>query len=227
FPENIPATPNTVYRNEGWVNMGDWLGTGFIATYDRTYRKFSKARAIAHSLGLKSGVEWTKFTKSGKLPNDIPAYPAKVYKGKGWEGMGDWLGSGYVANQARNYRPFIEARLFARSLKLASRARWREYAKAGMLPSDIPATPDRTYKDTGWTGFPDWLGTDYVPNKERTYREFGLAREYSRSLGLNNEKPEWRDFAKSGKLPPDIPASPSSVYKDRGWSGWKDWLSTE
>src|SRR5262249_24109602 len=31
-PFDIPRKPNEVYAHEGWAGMGDWLGTGTIAT---------------------------------------------------------------------------------------------------------------------------------------------------------------------------------------------------
>ena len=31
-PEDIPAHPDRVYAGKGWVNWGDWLGTGAIAS---------------------------------------------------------------------------------------------------------------------------------------------------------------------------------------------------
>ncbi len=74
--------------------------------------------------------------------------------------MGDWLGTETVASQHRVYRPFKKARGFTRSLKLKSMREWREYTKSGDLPSDIPAYPEQTYKDKGWSGSKDWLGTE-------------------------------------------------------------------
>ena len=26
-PQNIPSDPKGVYKNNGWINLGDWLGT--------------------------------------------------------------------------------------------------------------------------------------------------------------------------------------------------------
>ena len=97
LPEDIPAKPDRVYRDKGWLGFGDWLGTGEVATYLRQYRPFKEARKFARSLGLKSQTEWRKFTKGeipgkGPLPPDIPAYPGQVYKDKGWSGIRDWLG---------------------------------------------------------------------------------------------------------------------------------------
>jgi hypothetical protein len=36
---------------------------------------------------------------------------------------------------------------------------WRDYCKSGQKPEDIPSNPDKTYKQEGWKGFGDWLGT--------------------------------------------------------------------
>jgi hypothetical protein len=54
----------------------------------------TEARAFARDLNLRSYAEWREFTKSGDLPEDIPVSPEGVYKDKGWEGYGDWLGTG-------------------------------------------------------------------------------------------------------------------------------------
>ena len=40
-----------------------------------------------------------------------------TYKNKGWIGMGDWLGTGTIANQQKEYRSFEDAREFVHSLK--------------------------------------------------------------------------------------------------------------
>jgi hypothetical protein len=33
-PKNMPADPYRVYKNEGWISWGDWLGTGNKARKD-------------------------------------------------------------------------------------------------------------------------------------------------------------------------------------------------
>ena len=58
-PDDIPANPDHIYAKTGWAGMGDWLGTGTVATYLRQYRSFKKARAFVRGLGLKSGAEWS------------------------------------------------------------------------------------------------------------------------------------------------------------------------
>jgi hypothetical protein len=84
--------------------MGDWLGTGVVASQLRQYRSFEDARSFARALVLKSRAGWKAFAQSGQLPPDIPANPWNTYKDKGWVSMGDWLGTGRVANQLRRSR---------------------------------------------------------------------------------------------------------------------------
>ncbi len=79
--------------------MGDWLGTGSIATTKRKFRSFEAARVYVRQLGLNSWTEWDQFRKGslpekGLLPVDIPTNPNRTYANKGWSGMGDWLGTG-------------------------------------------------------------------------------------------------------------------------------------
>ncbi len=77
--------------------MGEWLGTGTVASQLRVYRSFKEARAFVHKLNLKGETEWRQYCK-GELPgkpdkpDDIPAGPQRIYKNKGWTGMRDWLG---------------------------------------------------------------------------------------------------------------------------------------
>ena len=82
----------------------------------KNWRSFAEARKFVHSLKLKSGSEWYKYTKSGKKPNDIPIGPRSAYKDKGWISMGDWLGTGRIADQYKVYRDFEKVKEFVQKL---------------------------------------------------------------------------------------------------------------
>ena len=216
-PNDIPYSPHTTYKNKGYVNQGDWLGTG----KSKNFRPFKEAREFAISLNLKSQKEWQEYCKSGEKPNDIPFTPKGTYK-KDWKGMGDWLGTGNVHGRDMVFRPFKEAREFAISLNLEGRTEWRQYCKSGEKPNDIPANPDNTYK-IDFTGWGDWLGTGKIAPKDRVYRPFSEAREFVRSLGLKSGT-EWHEYCKSGNKPKDIPDRPHYTYKE-DFKGMGDWLN--
>ncbi len=158
FPSDIPVDPNRTYKDKGWVNWGDWLGTGNIANFLKEYRSFKEARDYAQSLQLRSRTEWREHTKSSDFPSGIPVDPYRTYKDKGWVNWGDWLGTGNIANFLKEYRSFKEARDYAQSLRLKSATEWREHTKSSDSPSDIPVAPDQIYKDKGWVNWGDWLG---------------------------------------------------------------------
>jgi hypothetical protein len=149
-PNDIPSTPQEVYADAGWAGLGDWLGNGRACEW----RNFIKARAFVRKLGLKSTAEWQAYCRSGKKPNDIPYAPHHLYADTGWVGYGDWLGNG---RRRGTWRNFIEARAFARQLKLSSYKEWTAYCRTGKRPNDIPSSPNIIYADTGWAGWGDWL----------------------------------------------------------------------
>lgn len=240
LPLDIPACPNQIYANNGWTTWGDWLGTGAIASTLRDFLPFDKAREFARGLGLRGNNEWYEFCKGdipdkGLLPTEIPSNPDKKYAAEGWAGMGDWLGTGNISNQARTFLAFGDARKFARSLDLKNKNQWVLFSNGkmpgrGIRPTDIPANPDKVYAEAGWGGWGDWLGTGNVANFLREYRPFEQARDFARQLGLETVS-DWNDFCKGnfpekGTLPFDIPATPSQTYFKKGWAGMGDWLGT-
>ena len=225
-PDDIPANPYQTYKNDGWKGMGDWLGTFFVAKFLREYRSFKEARSFVHTLNFRNGKEWNEYCKSGKKPNDIPSDPNSTYKNDGWKGMGDWLGTFFVAKFLREYRSFKEARKFVHTLNLRNQSEWNEYCKSGKKPDDIPASPVHTYKGEGWKSSGDWLGTFYVAQSLREYRPFKEARQFVQRLKLKSANKGWRVYCKSGKKPDDIPRMPNQIYKSEGWKSWGDWLGT-
>jgi Helicase conserved C-terminal domain/Phage-integrase repeat unit len=189
------------------------------------WRQFTDARTFVRNLGFKSSEDWLDYCKSNQLPPDIPRSPEAVYANDGWSSMGDWLGTGRVADQLREYRSFESARALVRGLGLVSANGWRDYCGSGKKPDDIPAAPYSTYATSGWSTWGDWLGTGAVGPGLRQHRTFKKARNFVRSLELASAK-EWWDYSKSGKKPHDIPAAPNVTYAMSGWSTWGDWLGT-
>ena len=235
----IPSNPHKVYKENGWSGWPDFLGyrPGKRGS-GQSFRSYRDARSFARSLKLSSSTQWFAYCRGelanlGKKPNDIPSSPQSTYKQRGWNGWPDWLGTQRRRGKGRPYRPFKEAREFARSLGLKSYGEWRSHVRTGAtstlsLPIDIPVSPDRVYAKDGWNGWPDWLGTERRRGKGRTYRPFKEAREFARGIGLNSYK-EWlkyakKDLASAPPLPEDIPSSPDRIYYENGWSGWPDFL---
>lgn len=196
-----------------------------VATYNRVYRSFSLAREWARTQDLRSEKEWRAHTKRpGWLPADIPV---NVYSGyqNDWISWGDFLGSGNVANQKKRYRPFGEARDWARDQGLTSYADWKRRIRApGWLPEDIPADPRNAY-GTAFTTMGDFLGNGNLSSREYKWRPFNEARAWAHEQKIDGQA-EWRESAKLTKTawPKDIPTNPNVAYTSEDWKGWEDFL---
>lgn len=76
--------------------IADWLFNRYGATTffpQEEFLSFEEAREFVRKLNLKNQKEWQRYSKSGKRPIDIPGRPSKVYKGKGWKNLHDFLGT--------------------------------------------------------------------------------------------------------------------------------------
>ncbi len=158
-PKNIPSSPWEVYKNKGWISMPDWLNNSrFQLRKRRDFLSFEVAKKYVHSLNLKSYNEWKLYCNSEKRPLNIPSNPHQVYEKNGWLGMGDWLGTGRIADFNIVFLSFNEAKCFIHTLKLKGQKDWEKYCKSGNKPSNIPTNPQRTYKNKGWINWSDFLG---------------------------------------------------------------------
>ena len=216
----IPSAPNQIYKDKGWISLGDWLGSGTISTRDIKYKSFKEAREFARKLNLKTSKDWREYCKTEAKPSDIPNFPNQVYKEKGFISMPDFLG---YKNLFQEWLPFEEAREFARKLNLKTRKDWREYCKTEAKPSDIPNFPNQVYKEKGWNGMGDWLGSKTVAHRNRKFLPFEEARAFVRSHGFKSEK-EWLQFSKTKEMPDNIPIYAKQTYKEKGYLSMADWL---
>ena len=119
-------------------------------------------------------------------------------------------------NRASLYLPFKQAREFVRSLKLKSIEEWIAYRRSGNKPSNIPGSPEQTYRGE-FEGFPDFLGRE-----PRKYLPFQEARQFVHSLKLKTTQ-EWMAYRRSGNKPSNIPVAPEYTYRGE-FKGLPDFL---
>jgi superfamily II DNA or RNA helicase len=157
-PADIPGSPAKAY-GALWQGWADFLGNGGAQprriSHAGAYRPFAEARAFIRQLGLRSQKDFAEWSQTNDRPADIPSNPYNAY-GTEWTSWADWLGQ----NGADGFRPFGEARAYARSLGLKTRKEWAEHTRSAGFPKDLPVWPDYCYQDQGWQGWNDWLGTE-------------------------------------------------------------------
>ncbi len=114
-------------------------------------RSFEDARIFSQTLKLKSYKEWQKYCKDNTIPKNIPRNPNAVYKNKGWNGWGDFLGTGTIGviEKSKNYLPFSDAKIAVKKLAIKYNIKnWRDWEIAyaeGKIPSNIPRHPEQAY----------------------------------------------------------------------------------
>lgn len=155
-PIDVPTNPNRQYKNRGWITWGEFLGTGSVALYKRTFRSYKAAREYVRKQRIADTKEWRTWCAAGKRPPDIPGAPDRVYKGKGWTSWGEFLGSDNVHAAHMKWKSIAEAQRVVRRLGIRSRAEFFRAKKSGLLPPEIPITIERR---PGWKGWPTFLAT--------------------------------------------------------------------
>jgi len=192
----------------------------------KQFRDFKSAREFARKLKLKDGKEWRKYCKSGNKPDNIPAVPHSAYKDKGWDGIPNWLGNKNLSNTRRDFLTFKDAKKFVHTLKIKSKNAWYDYTKSKKFPKNIPKNPSDTYKDKGWDGWGDWLGTGIIAPQNRIYLSYEKARDFVHTLNIKDVG-GWKIFSISKDKPDNIPANPQVTYTKKGtWVSYGDFLGT-
>ena len=129
----------------------------------------------------------------------------------------------HIDPSTSRFMPYLSALKFSRNLNLKNIKGWRSYCESGKCPKNIPQNPEYHYKNLGWSGYGEWLGTGNIRVIGIKWKSFHKARLFARSLKMDGQR-DWFLWRKSGKRPKDIPSDPSVHYKNKGWISWGNWL---
>lgn len=153
LPDFIPSNPREVYLKKGWISWGDFLGTNNVWDNLVSYIPYEDSKKIIKNLQIKSGVEYKKFAKNNKIPNDIPNRPERYYKNRGWVSWGDFLGNRRISNNLRTFVTYDEFKDFIKKNNISSRTEFFKIRR--YVDKKIPTNPNIIYKNKGWTCWGD------------------------------------------------------------------------
>lgn len=83
--KNIPLCPQKTYKEKGWVDWSDYLGTK--NTHTKKFVSLEECQKWAKKNKIKTSKEYQKSRDS----SNMPARPDIVYKDKGWISWKDFL----------------------------------------------------------------------------------------------------------------------------------------
>ena len=211
-PKNIPTHPEKVYKKE-WIDMYDFLGTKPVQ-----YVSFKQARKFVRSLNIKSATEWVDWCRKNKRPLGIPNHLSDIYNEE-WATWADFLGTKNLSGKQihAKMKSFLEARKFVRSLGVTTQEEWENWCKKNKRPSDIPYSLSKTYKNKGWTTFPEFFGTDRIGSKLANKQMLSYEEAEKQAHILVNELGitstlDWQKAWRAGKIPKNFPAQPWEYY---------------
>jgi len=147
LPDNLPCAPDQVYKKTGWINWPKFLGTRDTSNFV----SYEECKKIIRKLKITSNKIYSQYAKEGKLPDNLPYAPDKVYKDKGWENWIKFLGK-------NKYVTYEECKKETRKLKIILDKMYKQYYKENKLPDNFPKYPEYIYKKTGWNGWAEFLG---------------------------------------------------------------------
>lgn len=228
-PINIPYEPHNYYRNKGWVNWQEFLGYEkanhmSINIRNNNFYTYEEAKEAVKNLGIKSASQWdSKYTKDKNFDTRLPKYPKDSYKNKGWISWSDFLSFDIEGYWKKTFHSYEEAKKIVHTYEFISISEWnRNYNQTDIRFDKLPSEPDRTYKNSGWVSWSDFLGVSYVGQIKYNFLPFDEARNYMHKIGLNNLY-EWEKFKKDGIKPSFIPSQPERTYKNK-FKGYMDFL---
>ena len=215
LPDGFPSNPNRAYKDEGWTTWKNFLGSSYVSNKNKNFMKFEDAIKTVREKQIKSRSQYQESLLTGLLEN-LPWNPNEVYAGKGWVNWKHFLGT--------ELHSFEDAQKLAQSMKIESRDHYRLLRKKGLLPN-MPATPERTYRDKGWTTWGDFTGSGNVSNNNKELFSFEDAQKLAQSMKIET-KNHYRKLKKDNLLPDDMPWNPNKTYAGKGWTTWGDFTGS-
>ena len=207
---NLSFSPDKTYKNKGWKNWGDFLGSS------RNYLNFKEARKFILKENINSLREWIVYSKKDK-PRNIPYSPNRYYK-KEWKGWGHFLGTGRVQN--KTFVSYKEAQNINRKYKIPSGNAYRRFVTKNKQLK-LHYKPHKFYKKE-WVDWSKYLGVQVIKrNDSSDLLNYSAAKKYLKTKKLNFK--QWMKYKNSKNFPNFLPRYPKEKYSNN-WKGWPDFL---
>ena len=162
--------------------------------------EFQEAKKIVQELGIRNSREWFRLKNK---PPGLPGNPAFYYKGKGWRGWGDFLGTSAPSSKKNLFLSYQEACEFCHSMQIRTQFEYQSIVQLGV--KDLPRAPDKYYKKHGISfSWKEMLAPRFFNEEE--FIKFLKNEGY-----VSFTKRTWNDFSRD-KRPYFIPADPFKRY---------------
>ena len=211
--------PSNVYKNKGWVDYSNYLGSKKRVKID--YVSYDQAKKFLKQFKIEKAKDYQSFFNSNKKTIEIPSHPDRTYKNKGWKNWAEYLGNSNIAHKNIKFLNYKEAKSICIKNKISNNKEYTDFRRKNPKMY-LPSYPPVTY-EKNWTNWPNFLNINRSVNVSMT--PFNDARKFARGLKLKSSY-EWYEFCRSGQKPNHISMKPQNVYKSE-FKGFKDFLGYE
>ena len=148
-PQNIPRDIRKAFKSNTPSNQifKDSQPRGYFISYKNARDKLIK-------LGIKNKKEFNKKKKNSNLLDRIPHNPYGYYKNKGWKNWLDFFGK-----SKKKFAKYSQAKKIVKQFNFKSSTEWFLKLKKSGPINKLPNFPEQTYRNKGWKGWRDFLGT--------------------------------------------------------------------
>ena len=209
--KGLPCSPHQVYKNKGWISWGDFLGKKCIkfCSYEEAKKIISTAVCI------KTRNDYLKYYRKYNLPRHPNTYYMK--DGFNWK---DFLG---ILDKFVSYDEAVKIVRKAEVKSAYEYGRPERSKRAWVRPSNLPRSPDRTYKGNGWVSWDAFLrdGEKYsfIGTRFLSYED-ALIKARRANIKTSQSYLKWKRREKIK----DMPSMPYETYKNKGWISWAFFL---
>lgn len=138
IPNEIPATPNTVYNGD-WKNWGEFLNS---SRFHSNILNFEQSKELLKNYNLTSQKEYVEFVRKNPHLKLSKSPESKFWRTKEWKGWGDYLSSDSMQKKWLGYE---EAKEIVHKLGIRSRKHFELLHRQGKIPKLIPTNPQIVY----------------------------------------------------------------------------------
>ena len=215
----LPSKPMLKYKNKGWINIAEFLGTKKV--YKGNWLSYKEAEKFAHRLKIKKAFQWSKI----KRPLNIPRSPNLIYKGKGWKNWSTFLNANIREVSNKEYVSQNILKKFLIEKNIRSKAEYGRYAKKNILPNNFPLVLQTFFNLNKIKNIYSFTGLDPVKTskdeKKLNYQE--LKKYISKISEIKSQQTYW-DYWKKNKTPYFVTKSPDQM---KDFKGWDDFLNKD
>lgn len=218
---NTPHNPEQTYKNTGWISWGKFLGTNrmSVANKHNQYVSYSELSKLVCLLKIKTKQEYITWKKISD--EKYPLTPNVTYKNNGWINWYCFLNN---TTTSFSFMPFKDAKNLVQEQNFKNIKEYFNWRKFNNLTT-LPSCPNKTYKNKGWKGNSDFLGTYHIYSKQKSlmflsYEEAKII-VLSKNIRTVKEYHEWWYINK----PKNLPRNPQEHYNKKGWISWAEFLN--